>query len=42
MKSCDIKKGDKRLLITFREDEYGEWGVLLAGSHHTTSPAGAL
>ena len=31
MKSCDIKKGDKRLLITFREDEYGEWGVSFGG-----------
>jgi len=31
MKSCDIKKGDKRLLITFREDEYGEWGVSFSG-----------
>jgi len=31
MKSCDIKKGDKRLLITFREDEYGGWGVSFGG-----------
>ena len=31
MKSCDIKKGDNRLLITFREDDYGEWGVSFDG-----------
>ena len=31
MKSCDIKKGDKRLLITLREDDHGKWGVSFDG-----------